>query len=247
MKYLLSACLLIVSACAQAPVETADSASPLPPEQVITDHEACGYYPAIFVSPPIARQGAQIEINVHEPVGAYAPRPIPRELLTGWTASPAGQISLARGGGSFTVSPTATPGTDVTISASFCGQRDITRTIRIVGKDEPVITGLWREESKQCTGETPQKPVNELEIKDIGEYSITYYPFESYRDYWGKIAFDAKAGTLAMTIDSGNSVPADAKLSGKASLTPDGKLILDGFFLSQPETTGGLCTYTFAK
>ena len=232
---------LALAACAQAP--EADGVA----ERVITDHEACAYNPAIFLNPVIARQGAELDIIVQEPVGAFAPREIPAALLTAWKATPEGQVTLARDGSKFSILPTATPGTDVTLSASFCGKRDITRTIRIVGRDEPVITGYWREESKQCARETPTSPVNEFEIRDIGEFSITYFPFESYRDFWGKYVFDAKAGTLAMSIDGGNRVPSSAKLSGKVSLTPDGKLVLDGFFLSQPESAGGLCTYTFKK
>jgi hypothetical protein len=249
VKRLLLACLAVASACAQAPEESiVASATPEPePEQIVTDHEACGYYPAIFVSPPIARQGAELALRISEPVGAYAPRPIPAELLTGWKATPAGQVNLARDGSKLTVLPTAMPGTDVTISASFCGKRDITRIIRIVGKDEPVLTGAWREQSKACTGETPQDPVNELEFKDTGDFSITYFPFESYRDYWGKAEFDAKSGALAMTTTGGNRVPGSADLSGTVTLKDGKTLILEGFFLSQPQTTGGVCTYTFAK
>lgn len=247
MKHLWLACLITVSACAQAPAETVVVAQAEAPEQVITDHEACGYYPAIFLGPPIARQGADMVVEVREPVGAYAPRPIPPELLTGWKASPTGQVTVARDGKSMKVLANATPGTDVTLSASFCGKRDITRTIRIVGKDEPVLTGLWREQSRQCAGETPKDPVNELEFKDVGEFSVTYFPFESYRDYWGAYAFDAATGMLSMTTTGGNRVPTNPKLSGRATLTAEGTLMLERFYLSQPETVGGVCTYTFKK
>lgn len=236
---------LALASCAQAP--DADGVAMARPKRIITDHEACDYNATIFLNPAIARQGAELDIIVQEPVGAFAPRAIPAALLTGWKATPEGQVTLARDGSKFSVLATATPGTDVTLSASFCGKRDVTRTIRIAGKDEPVITGYWREESKQCNGETPQAPVNEFEIRDIGEFSITYYPFESYRDFWGKYDFDANSSALAMRIDGGNRVPTSATLSGKASLTPEGKLVLDGFFLSQPESSGGHCTYTFKK
>lgn len=247
MKRLFVACIVAVSACAQAPDDVAVAADTPAPEQIITDHEACGFYPAIFVNPAIARQGADIKIIISEPVGPYPPRPVPPELLTGWKAAPAGQVNLARDGSKLTVIPTATPGTEVTLTASFCGQRDITRTIRIVGKDEPVLTGTWREQSKVCTGETPQDPVNELEFKDTGDFSVTYFPFESYRDYWGNAAFDAQAGALTMTTTGGNRVPTGADLSGKVTLRDEKTLILEGFFLSQPQTTGGVCTYTFGK
>ena len=86
-----------------------------------------------------------------------------------------------------------------------------------------------------------------FEIKDLGDFSITYFPFESYRDFWGKAQFDATAGTLTMTTTGGNRVPANADLSGKATLTPGGQLILSDVFLSEPQTTGGVCTYTFGK
>jgi hypothetical protein len=110
VKRLLAACIIAVSACAQAPEQPIVAASQPAPEQVITDHEACAYYPAIFVGPPIARQGAELKVGISEPVGAYAPRPIPSELLTGWKAMPAGQVDLARDGSKLTVLPTATPG-----------------------------------------------------------------------------------------------------------------------------------------
>lgn len=239
---------LALAACTQAPpTETLVANESAPPPPVVIDDPACAYNAAIFLGPPVARQGTELSISVHEPVGAYAPRPIPPEFISNWKASPAGQVKVSTNGAKLSVLPTAKPGANVTISASFCGKREISRTIRIVGKDEPVITGLWREQSKSCTGETPRDPVNELEIKDIGEFSITYFPFESYRDFWGKAEFDYAAGTLAMTTTGGNRVPSNAKLSGKATLTPDGKLVLDGFFLSQPETTGGECRYVFAK
>ncbi len=236
---------LILAACAQAPEQPA-SAQQRAPERIITDHPSCDAHPAIFVSPRIARQGATLKLVVEEPVGAYAPRNIPSELVTGWTASPADQVSLAADGSALTVMPSAKAGADVTLSAKFCG-RPMTRTIRIVGKDEPVLTGMWRQESVTCTGETPSEPLRELDIKDNGEFSITYAPFESYRDFWGAADANMTAGTLAFTITGGNRVPAGAKLTGKAGLAPDGKLILDGFFLSQPESTGGQCRYVFAR
>ena len=98
-----------------------------------------------------------------------------------------------------------------------------------------------------CTGETPAEPVRELDIKDTGDFSITYAPFESYRDFWGTTDIDMAAGKLAFAITGGNRVPSGAKLSGKASLTADGKLVLDGFFLSQPQAGGGQCRYVFAR
>lgn len=241
------AALLLSTACVQAPVaDTPAAAEQIAPPPSYTNHPACDAQPQLFLNPRLARQGATLELVPAEPVGAYAPREILPAFVTGWTATPAGQVTIAADGKSMTVAETATPGAEVTISAKYC-DRPFSRTIRIIGKSETVIAGMWHQESIACTGETPQEPVREFDLSDRGDFSITYAPFESYRDFWGKADFNSATGTLAMTTTGGNRVPSDAKLSGKASLTPEGKLVLDGFFLSQPQTTGGACTYTFAK
>lgn len=234
-----------LAACAQAPVDQQAASVPIV-GAVEPDDPACEASPAIFISPPIARQGATLKVVIAEPVGAYAPRDIPPALVTSWTASPSGLVSLAKDGSTVTIAQNAKPGVDVTLGMKFCG-RPVTRTIRIVGKDEPVLTGLWGQQSVTCTGETPAEPVRELDIKDTGDFSITYAPFESYRDFWGTTDIDMAAGKLAFAITGGNRVPSGAKLSGKASLTADGKLVLDGFFLSQPQAGGGQCRYVFAR
>lgn len=241
------AALLLSTACAQALVaDTTAVAEQIAPPSTYANNPACDARPQLFLNPRLARQGATLQLVPAEPVGAYAPREIVPEFVTGWTATPAGQVTISKDGKSMTVAETATPGAEVTVSANYC-DRPFSRTIRIIGKTETVIAGMWHQESIACTGETPTEPVREFDLSDRGEFSITYAPFESYRDFWGKADFSSAAGTLMLTTTGGNRVPSDARLSGKANLTPDGKLVLDGFFLSQPQTTGGLCTYTFAK
>ena len=235
----------LIASCAQAPDVEQQSAAVAEEPIIVPEDSACEATPAIFVNPAVARQGATMKLIVQEPVGAYAPREIFPQLITGWTANPAGFVTIAKDGGSLTIAETAKPGVDVTLAMKYCG-RPVSRTIRIVGKNEPVITGRWGQESIMCSGETPQEPIRELIFKDTGDFSITYAPFESYTDFWGKAAVDFAAGTLAFNVEDGNRLPTGAKLSGKMSISGD-KLILDGFFLSQPQTTGGLCTYTFAK
>jgi len=247
MKYLLPAPLLACLGFMPAPETPPVAGQAAPAEQAVTDHKACSYFPAIFLDPAIARQGADLTIRILEPPGPFGSRPIPRELLTGWKAVPDGEVSLSHDGATLSVLPSATPGATVEISASFCGRREISRTLRIVGKDEPVLTGLWREQGKQCEGETPGDIVRELEFRDTGYFSVTYTPFEAYRDFWGQFAFNPSDGQLTMTITGGNKVPSQARLSGKATLRPDGALVLEQVFLSEPRTVGGVCTYTFGK
>jgi hypothetical protein len=237
---------LMMAACAQAPEANQQSASAAEEPIVIPDDQACEARPAIFVNPAVARQGATMDLIVQEPVGAFGPREIFPQLITGWTASPAGLVTIAKDGGSLTIAETAKPGVDVTLAMKYC-DRPVSRTIRIVDKDEPVITGRWGQESITCTGETPQEPIRELIFKDTGDFSITYAPFESYTDFWGKTDVDIAGGTLALKVEGGNRVPTGGKFSGTMSLTQDDKLVLDGFFLSRPEQSGGSCRYVFGK
>lgn len=236
---------LLITSCAHPP--EVDQQSAAVEEPVIAPEDpACEATPAIFVNPAVARQGARMNLIVQEPVGAYAPREIFPALITGWTASPAGFVTIAEDGASLTIAETAKPGVDVTLAMKYC-DKPVSRTIRIVGETEPVITGRWGQESIACTGETPREPIRELIVKDTGDFSITYAPFESYTDFWGTAAADFAAGTLSFDVEDGNRLPTGAKLSGKMSLTSDDKLILDGFFPSQPQTTGGSCRYVFTK
>lgn len=237
---------LAMTSCAQAPDVDQQSASVVEEPIIAPEDPACEARPAIFVNPAVARQGATMKLIVQEPVGAFAPREIFPAFITGWTASPAGLVTLAKDGGSLTVSENAKPGVDVTLGMKYCG-RPVSRTIRIVGKTQPVITGRWGQESITCTGETPREPIRELVFKDTGDFSITYAPFESYTDFWGTTAVNIAAGTLAFNVEDGNSTPAGGKLSGTMNLTADDKLILDGFFLSRPEQSGGSCRYVFTK
>lgn len=236
---------LALMSCAQTPGVEQQSAMVEEPI-IVPEDPACEARPAIFVNPAVARQGATMKLVVQEPVGAYAPREIFPQLITGWTASPAGLVTIAKDGDSLTVAENAKPGVDVTLAMKYCG-RPVSRTIRIVGKTELVITGRWGQESITCTGETPREPIRELIFKDTGDFSITYAPFESYTDFWGKIDVNIPAGTLALNVENGNSLPTGGKLSGAMSLTSDDKLVLDGFFLSRPEQSGGSCRYVFSK
>ena len=238
---------LVLMSCAQTPEVEQQSASMVVEEPVIAPEEpACEARPAIFVNPAVARQGATMKLIVQEPVGAFAPRPIFAPFITDWTASPAGLVTIAKDGASLAIAENAKPGVDVTLAMKYCG-RPVSRTIRIVGKTEPVITGRWGQESITCTSETPREPIRELVFKDNGDFSITYAPFESYTDYWGTVAVNIAAGTLAFNVEDGNSTPGGGKLSGTLNLTADDKLILDGFFLSRPEQSGGSCRYVFTK
>ncbi|WP_188055761.1 hypothetical protein [Sphingosinithalassobacter sp. CS137] len=189
-----------------------------------------------------ARQGATIPIRAMRGL-PYAPEDEPEECSSAWRVTPADAAALAHDLRSFTIAEDADPGTIVTISYQV-GEEPVTASVRVIGRDEVVLTGRRRQQSVSgCEG---AEHVGELEFTGEGRFSVTYQPFERYRDYWGSYRYDPATGALEMTTDGGNRVPPDLDLSGRAYFNPDRRLILEGFNLgAQPSLQPPVCTYIF--
>jgi hypothetical protein len=68
----------------------------------------------------------------------------------------------------------------------------------------------------------PADAIHELLFEADGTFSVTWYPFEVYRDYWGTYAFDPKTGAIGLTVEGGNYVPPDFRCLGcRVSVTGD--------------------------
>lgn len=249
---------LILSACAQTTAPSADGSSivaadagPLAQESppAPSDDPMCERSVRLIVNPLVARPGATLKIFSDHPLGYAPPLDVPDELLTRWRASPAGAATFSEDGTQARISETATPGGALTLTALYCGKEDVSIRVPIVGKDEPVIVGFWRQDSVSCTAETPtHQPVKELAIEADGTFSVTYQPFESYRDYWGTQRFDYRSGSLEMSVTGGNQPPAAPDLSGKASLENEKRLVLEGFYLGEGgRPAGASCDYVLVK
>jgi hypothetical protein len=74
--------------------------------------------------------------------------------------------------------------------------------------------GYWREA-------TDNKPrIGELHLHANG-ISVTYEPFETYKDYWGVYVLNANQENISLNVDGGNKLPTFSKASGKFSLSGD--------------------------
>ena len=74
--------------------------------------------------------------------------------------------------------------------------------------------GYWREA-------TDNKPrIGELHLHTKG-VSVTYEPFETYKDYWGTYVLNANQGKISLEVDGGNKLPTFGKASGEFSLSGD--------------------------
>ena len=140
------------------------------------------------------------------------------------------------------------------VGAQFQGRavvgRDTARQMVSVIDPRPnPLAGRWGEVegSAACTVQGgAADPVRELVFRRNGEFTVTFTPFETYNDYWGHYTFDRQTGALKLTVEHGNKSPDALDLEGTARVV-DGKLVLDGMWLGQPNgAEPRTCRYTFA-
>jgi hypothetical protein len=112
------------------------------------------------------------------------------------------------------------------------------------------LDGLWKQAAVTCAdGHVPADPVRELDFGDDHAFSVTFAPFETYKDYWGKVRFDLDTGEIAFAPAGGNHLPPDLKLTGRVRLD-GGALRISGVWFGDhsDKGTGPLgCDYTFVR
>lgn len=231
--------MLALLALATAPVQEAPPPEPdrcnVPPGQ--------GHWLEVERKP--ARPGATIAITPTIGV-SFLWKPEGEGCTTDWQVSHPEMVTVAPDLRSLHVTESAVAGTTVTVSYTAEGKR-VSAAIRIVGKDELVITGRRSGAAdERCPA---AERVGELEFRDNGSFAVTYQPFERYVDYWGTYSFDPATGALEMKTAGGNFIPRDLDLSGTAAFDAEGRLVLSGVHLGsrngfpQPPPEG--CTYRF--
>ena len=172
---------------------------------------------------------------------------VPLDCTSGWTLSDRKLAKLSKDRRTLTIAPDAAPGAVLTISYSVRGE-PVKAAVTIVGRDQVVLSGTRGQlEARGCGN---GGPVRELVLTTEGHFSVTFTPFETYKDYWGRYSFDPATGAIAFTVSGGNRTPRALDLTGKARLDPAGSLVLEGLWLGDSTDSGGpmdseACTYVF--
>lgn len=114
------------------------------------------------------------------------------------------------------------------------------------------LVGAWWAEEVQFDCETleevtPEEPIGELAFESDGVFSVTWMPFETYRDYWGTYEIDAETGAIELHVEGGNHVPDDIDGSGFYAIDEQGRLVLSEMWLgTRFEGTGAAaCGHRF--
>lgn len=217
------------------------SASKAPPPVPDMDCLQPGYHFAFLATDTkIYRQGAVVRVVPTVDRSPAGTAEVPVKCTSDWSVT--GPATLSADRTSVTIAPDASVGSIVTVGFRHAG-KPVEARFRVVAKDEIVLTG--RRSQQSLEGCTAHEPVRELEFQPENRFSVTFLPFETYRDYWGTYSFDPATKRIRLTVEGGNFVPPNLDLEGKAELA-GGRLRLKDLFLgSRDGTPQSGCTYVF--
>lgn len=197
-------------------------------------------FPFVATDTTVYRQGAVVRITPKVDMSPAGTAELPLKCTYGWSLSGPAKLSADRK--SLAIAADAPVGAAVTIGFTFL-EKPAQASFKVVAKDEIVLTGLRSQRSLE--GCSAPEPVRELEFRPENGFSVTFVPFETYRDYWGSYAWDPDTGRIRLTVVGGNFVPGNLDLEGEAELK-DGQLRLKDLFLgSRDGAPRSGCTYLF--
>lgn len=135
-----------------------------------------------------------------------------------WTVKTEGPVPRATidQAGVLTVQKEASPGSILRISADLNhGERVISLPVFVYrpGLDPLLDVRDWHQTAEiPCDGSADRPVVggiDELLFDVSGNYSVTWRPFESYKDYWGPYTINVKTRKVTFRVSRGNYVPKD--------------------------------------
>jgi hypothetical protein len=165
---------------------------------------------------------------------------IPQRCVARWSIADARVGALSVDGTSILVRDDAPSGATTAVSARI-GASSVTGELHVYRREDQPLVGLWRQTEDDCGDDTP---IVELVFSADGRYAVTWIPFETYTDYWGRWRYDAQTGALELSVDAGNYMPGDVR-SGRIALSGDAFDLGDASFGSPRE--GQRCTAPFHR
>lgn len=153
-----------------------------------------------------------------------------------WKVTPEGKGATISSSGLLQIDSDVPAGAKFVVTADIENGRAQRQIVAVVYTDaaQPLV-GLWRQQSRSgCVAFSEMivvEPINELEFRADGTFSVTWTPFETYRDYWGSYQADLAKRSLLLKINQGNYVPANFRGQGSYKLKDKSTLELEGIYL----------------
>lgn len=242
---------LLLSACQASTADDQPPGTAKPdPTAAILSGEACpdvgekAYF--FWMEPRSAEPGEQIALHPYwtDNPGAY--NDLPPGCLGDLEVTPEDAVAFSRdetGLATATISETIEPGTRLMLEGRYAGRYGISGPVDVFIRAANPLVGIWRQDGSDCP---PESAVRELVFSGAGVMSVTWTPFETYKDYWADYTFDPASGAFSFDVDGGNQIPEDIISEGAARIEGD-RLILDGVFLGTPRQAMGECDGDFVR
>jgi hypothetical protein len=160
-----------------------------------------------------------------------------------WSVTPTDGARIDPATGILNIDATTSSGSIFTVRAEVEGGRHVVETrVKIFTPESNPLIGYWREQA-QLTCDSgaevaPAMAIAELIFDPDGAFAVTWFPFESYKDYWGTYTFDLGKGTLQLTVTGGNTIPPDVDGEGRFARGATG-LVLTDLWLGTPSPERG--------
>lgn len=192
--------------------------------------------------------GASVTLEAYWTDRPHSFERAPRHCVTDIAASPEGIVQVDADSLSVRVADDAPASALVTLTGRL-GDQPLEAQIRVVRPEEAPLRGTWRQADATCSEGVTPTPVEELVFDASQRFSVTWIPFESYRDYWGTYRFDAADQSFGAEVEGDNQRPANLDLSGTASVAGD-ELRLEDVWLGDPSqmtAEASRCAYRFVR
>lgn len=198
----------------------------------------------------------QFKLFVFQPSAPPMPEDVP--ACATWKVEPVGKGATIDAQGLLKIDPATAPGAKFIVTADVeHGRVQRQNSVLIWTEATQPLVGMWSQQSiLDCETEKQAEPVRELEFRANGFFSVTWTPFEVYRDYWGSYTSDNKSGALSMKIEDGNRIPKDFQGAGKFKVKDKKTIELSGVYLGLPRSDASgqgkstppkACRYVFSR
>jgi hypothetical protein len=133
------------------------------------------------------------------------------------------------------------------------GRRILSIKVYVFTPETHPLVNRWKQKAEVACGSQkalpPANPIQELLFWADGTFSVTWQPFETYRDYWGTYTYNKKKGRIVFKVEEGANIPANIDGEGDLTLKKNGDLILKGIWLGNrpEEEKPNICRMIFVK
>jgi hypothetical protein len=217
--------------------------APMPPEFQGKTIGIIDYRPSEELLPG-TRRSLGVGVDQEGPWGKYRALGV----CARWSVTPEAMATIDRGG-VLQVAANAGGGA-IEVKAELATGETAMWTAVVRDPKNPVLSGVWHERgSARCRGARhPDVPIGELKLTEDGRFSVTWQPFETYVDYWGR--YTVTGDTMRWVVEGGNLIPPHLDLEGQFSLTPDALTLSEMFLGAQKagvDSDDGSCEYSFGR